>query len=109
MPNPVEHEQYEEGGEKLSLTQAARLPILRRNGRSPHATTLFRWAIRGRRGVLLRTEVIGGVRVTTRHWLRIFIDDVTNASTSSRTTGYSSAGDPCRVDTQLDIELGDST
>jgi hypothetical protein len=50
----------------LTLSHACQLPELRRNGRSPHVTTLLRWALRGCRGVKLETARSGGRRVTSR-------------------------------------------
>ena len=49
----------------LTLTAAAKLPQLRRNGRSSHIATVYRWAERGCRGIVLESIVIGGSRCTT--------------------------------------------
>lgn len=58
--------------ELLSLAQAARrLPRLCR-GHPVHASTLWRWAREGLRGVHLETVMIGGRRVTSVEGLRRF-------------------------------------
>jgi hypothetical protein len=49
----------------LTLQAAAKLPQLRRNGRSPHIATIYRWVDRGCRGLKLESVVIGGSRCTT--------------------------------------------
>ena len=49
----------------LTFSEAAKkLPRLR-SGRPLHATTLWRWATAGLRGVKLETVQVGGVRVTS--------------------------------------------
>jgi hypothetical protein len=50
---------------------ARRLPCLR-NSRPVHASTLWRWATKGLRGVRLETARVGGVRVTSAEALRRF-------------------------------------
>jgi hypothetical protein len=56
----------------FTLTQAAkRLPRLRA-GRPVNPSTLWRWALRGVRGVKLETAMVGGVRVTSEAALRRF-------------------------------------
>lgn len=86
----------------LSLPQAASLPELSVNGRRRHATTLYRWATRGRRGVVLRTRVIGGVRVTTRRWVEQFVRRVTRAG--ARATDSQAPDRSHDVDDELDGE-----
>ncbi len=49
----------------LTLTQAAKRLPSRRPGKSPHVATLYRWASRGVRGVVLDTVRIGGTRFTS--------------------------------------------
>ena len=51
--------------EALTLSQACKLPELRRDGRAPHPTTMLRWALRGCRGTKLETLRSGGRRVTS--------------------------------------------
>ena len=50
----------------ISLSEAARvLPRLRR-GRKVHTSTLYRWASRGLKGVVLETLQVGGTTCTSR-------------------------------------------
>jgi hypothetical protein len=44
----------------------------RRSGRLVSPQTLHRWYSKGMRGVRLRTEVHGGIRVTSRAWIDEF-------------------------------------
>jgi hypothetical protein len=52
--------------EAITLAAATRLRLVQRNGRRPDVSTLWRWAMRGRRGVRLETIQIGGSRCTSR-------------------------------------------
>src|SRR5688572_9301917 len=49
----------------LTFTEAAKLPTLRRNGKAPAVSTLWRWATNGVRGHLLEIVRIGGTACTT--------------------------------------------
>jgi len=49
----------------VTLTHAAKLPQLQRNGQRPHVATIFRWATAGCRGVKLEVVNVGGARCTT--------------------------------------------
>lgn len=61
----------------LSLPDAARhLPG------QPHASTVFRWASRGVRGVRLETCLVGGRRYTSRQALQLFAEATTRAGCS---------------------------
>ena len=46
----------------------------------PHLGTGYRWAMRGCRGVKLKTYLVGGTRCTTAEDLRQFIEQVTAAA-----------------------------
>jgi hypothetical protein len=50
----------------ISINQAAKLPELHRDGRTPNVGLLYRFARRGVRGVTLETAVVGGTLTTTR-------------------------------------------
>jgi hypothetical protein len=50
---------------------AAELPRLR-GGRPVNASTLWRWAVSGLRGVKLESALLGGVRVTSKEALARF-------------------------------------
>ncbi len=64
----------------LSLTAAAkRLPHLR--GKRIHSSTLYRWASRGVRGVVLETARIGGSTVTSAEALQRFVDSLSRPPT----------------------------
>jgi hypothetical protein len=59
----------------MSLTEAAhRLPG--RNGGTRNPSCVWRWAMRGVRGVRLQTERIGGVHYTTWQWVQEFLADL---------------------------------
>ena len=59
---------------RIPLTALPKLLPAQGNGKKPHQSTVFRWATRGVRGVVLRTEKIGNTRFTREAWLREFID-----------------------------------
>ena len=56
----------------ITLTKAAKL-LPGRTKKTRHVTCVWRWAIKGSRGVVLRTEWIGGMRYTTEPWLQEFL------------------------------------
>ena len=49
----------------LRLRTAAKLPQLRRDGKTPHLSLLYRWAMSGLRGHKLETTIVAGSRCTT--------------------------------------------
>jgi hypothetical protein len=57
--------------------------------------TPWRWAMKGCFGVRLRTQLVGGIRMTTGRWLGEFFDAVTAAKD----------GKPPRTDGQRQSEL----
>ena len=68
------------------LAEAARrLPRLR-NNRPVSVSTLWRWALRGLRGVVLETALVGGVRVTSAAALRDFFARLDRRPASPRPT-----------------------
>lgn len=58
----------------------------RRFGRRPNVATIWRWAIKGIRGVRLRTISLGRYRYTTAGALERFIDQTSTASTEPNAT-----------------------
>jgi hypothetical protein len=62
----------------ITLREAAKLPALRRNGRGPHLSAIYRWVNRGVRGKRLETIVIGGSRCTTLEAVGRWINALTN-------------------------------
>lgn len=56
----------------ITLTEAATLLPRRRAGRPTHASTLFRWANPGLRGVRLEVMQVGGTKCTSREALARF-------------------------------------
>jgi hypothetical protein len=66
----------------LSLTEATKLTWLpiRRNGRRPCLSTIWRWAMVGVRGIRLETLVCGGVRCTSEAALKRFFAQLTIAA-----------------------------
>jgi len=63
--------------ELVSLTEAARILPKRRRGKRPHTATLYRWTVRGCRGVILESMQCGGTRCTSRQALQRFFDALT--------------------------------
>ena len=64
----------------LTLSAAAREVPNRASGRGVNTTTVWRWAMRGCRGVRLETTLIGGIRYTSREALAQFFADTTAAA-----------------------------
>jgi hypothetical protein len=60
--------------EGLTMAEAAALLPGRKAGKRLYVNTVWRWCMKGlRNGVRLRSVLIGGQRLTTRRWLREFI------------------------------------
>jgi len=65
----------------LTLSEArGRLPR-RRQGKRPDLSTLYRWATRGLRGIVLETIQVGGTACTSLEALQRFFDRLTAART----------------------------
>jgi hypothetical protein len=67
----------------LPLSDAAKLLPKRRAGKPTHKSTLFRWAQRGVRGVILETCQVGGVKCTSRAALARFFQRLTTGGISA--------------------------
>ena len=61
----------------LSLTEAAGTLPVRRGGKRPHVSCLYRWSTSGCRGVVLETIQIGGTRCTSKEALVRFFRRLT--------------------------------
>ena len=70
----IKHEQL------LSLAEAAELLPARRNGSRPHASTLYRWAKNGLKGVRLEVLTVGDTTCTSLPALQRFFDRLTEVS-----------------------------
>jgi len=68
MPIDIHHENV------LTFSEAAKLLPRRRAGRKTHVSTLYRWASRGVRGIVLETLQIGGTSCTSKEALQRFFD-----------------------------------
>ena len=64
----------------MSLSSAAR-HLGNLTGRSPHVSTLWRWCLKGCRGVRLESICIGGKRFVTASAIRRFIEESTTRQT----------------------------
>jgi hypothetical protein len=82
----------------IPLTQAAAHVPRRRRGRKTSVSTLYRWASRGVRGVVLETLQIGGSRCTSLPALKRFFDRL------SKTANDMSTESKVAVDRQAQIE-----
>lgn len=69
----------------LTLVEAAGW-LERRFGRRPNAATVWRWAIKGLRGVRLQTISLGRFRYTTERSLERFIVETSSQDESRRAT-----------------------
>ena len=65
--------------ELITLREAAKLFPRRRRGKRPHFSTLWRWALRGVRGIKLEVISVGDTLCTTREALEAFARQVTAA------------------------------
>jgi hypothetical protein len=65
--------------EGLTLAEAAALLPGRKPGKRLYVNTVWRWCVKGLRGVRLRSVLVGGQRLTTRRWLREFLQAMNEA------------------------------
>jgi hypothetical protein len=63
----------------VTLREAAKLLPRRRGGKRPHFSTLWRWALRGLRGIRLETVSVGDTLCTTPEALEEFMRRVSEA------------------------------
>jgi hypothetical protein len=64
----------------ITLAEAAALLPGRRPGCRLAVNTLHRWCVRSVRGVQLRSQLVGGHRMTSRTWLAEFLAAVNDRS-----------------------------
>jgi len=68
-------------GETLvTIPQASALLPPNEKGRRPHIATIYRWMLRGVKGVKLETCLVGGKRFTSHEALQRFSEAVTQAA-----------------------------
>lgn len=67
----------------LSFVEAARYVGKLKGGKALSFQSLFRWATKGCRGVVLESLCIGGTRCTSKEALQRFFDGVTRARASA--------------------------
>lgn len=85
----------------ITLSQAAQLvPAV--NGRKPHVATLYRWATRGIKGVILESAFVGGVRVTSVEAIQRFLNRLLQKPAPTR-----SPDKDCEGTAQSDVEHKD--
>jgi hypothetical protein len=95
----------------IPLTQAAAHVPRRRRGRKTSVSTLYRWASRGVRGVVLETLQIGGSRCTSLPALQRFFDRLSSAAQDGNTDRNVAIDQDTRVeqaDRELDAQWGKS-
>lgn len=68
----------------LTMAEAAKAVPQGRKRKSPHVATVWRWATRGVRGVVLETVLIGGQRFTTESSLEKFFREINQGSRIGR-------------------------
>jgi hypothetical protein len=71
----------------ISLTQGTKVLPGRRGGKRPHVATLYRWAQRGHRGVVLETIQIGGTKCTSVEALQRFFNRLRGVNTTDTMGG----------------------
>ena len=67
----------------MTLVEAAGW-LEKRFGRRPNAATIWRWAIKGLRGVRLHTISLGRFRFTTESQLERFIEETSRSTSDAR-------------------------
>lgn len=90
----------------FSLTEAAKSEHLprRRKGKRPHVATLFRWATRGCRGVVLESIQCGGTRCTSVEALQRFFERCTDPTAPlSAVTSKAREREIAAADNTLDL------
>ena len=66
----------------VSLTDATHHLPRRRKGKRPSVATIYRWSLRGCRGVRLETVQVGGTRCTSLEALQRFCERLSSAHPS---------------------------
>lgn len=61
------------GDGEVPLREVANL-LPHRRGKKVHYSTIYRWAMKGARGRVLESHMVGGIRYTTYAALRRFLD-----------------------------------
>lgn len=64
----------------VSLTEAAKLLPMRRGGKKPHVSCIYRWTVAGCKGVRLESIQVGGTRCTSREALVRFFERLSQAT-----------------------------
>lgn len=64
----------------VTIPQASALLPPDESGRRPHIATIYRWMLRGVKGVRLETCLVGGKRFTSHEALQRFSESVTRAA-----------------------------
>jgi hypothetical protein len=77
----------------MTFTEAAGW-LERRFGRRPNTATIWRWAIKGLRGVRLQTIALGRYRYTTERAIERFIDQTSAVSAPHGATPRPAAENP---------------
>ena len=88
--------------ELLTLQKAARLLPRRRKGKQVHASTLYRWAAQGLKGVRLEVIKVGGTACTSREALQRFFQALTYAEQSLRPEPTDTIVDQPEIERALD-------
>ncbi len=68
----------------VTLTRATRHLPERRCGKKPSPATLWRWATKGCKGIILETLMVGGTRCTSLEALQRYFDALTAAAESGQ-------------------------
>jgi hypothetical protein len=85
----------------LSFADAVNHLPRRRKGKKPHIATMYRWAMRGCRGVRLETLRVGGTLCTSLEALQRFCERCTDPSGNQAVTSKSREREISRAEREL--------
>lgn len=92
----------------VALTTAAKSLPVRRAGKRPHVSGVYRWTTSGCRGVILESIQIGGTRCTSREALARFFAALTEAAGTAPPAQQRTAKQRERAIAQADAELDEA-
>lgn len=93
----------------ISLADAAKLCPMRRGGKRPHISCIYRWTASGCKGIKLESLQVGGTRCTSREALARFFELLSQVAGLDRNTPViRTPTQRARADAQAKRELMES-
>lgn len=89
----------------VSLSDAAKLLPMRRGGKRPHISCLYRWTISGCKGVVLESVQVGGTRCTSKEALARFIERLSHDNGADDQPTFRTAAQRRRASEEAECEL----